>query len=105
MSDVKHEWRREGATIYQLQNWTTEKGREIVINRWLAHLIPGRGTTPKEVEKVATLMQAAQDMLAALKRGLSALEVAVEAGGGNPETHECCCQMRQAIAKAEGRQS
>ncbi len=52
--------------------------------------------------KHCALHAAAPDLLAACKRGLAALTVAVEVGGGDPAEHECCRQMGLAIAKAEG---
>jgi len=51
----------------------------------------------------AHLIVAAPDLFKAARNALSMLSIAVEVGGGDPETHSGCVDLRKAIAKAEGR--
>ncbi len=88
--------------------WKVKQGTDVTEDRakepctvakcWSSTFSPPR----EEAAANARLIAAAPDLLAACKRGLAALTVAVEVGGGDPAEHECCRQMGLAIAKAEG---
>ncbi|MGB1214863.1 MAG: hypothetical protein ACPG4X_15965 [Pikeienuella sp.] len=63
---------------------------------------PEREARDIEGDANAHLIAAAPELYEALARGLRLLSVAVAQAGGNPETHDCCVEMRAALAKARG---
>jgi hypothetical protein len=90
-------WERDGATVYVL---TTEG-----VNAWWAAVQStgrvARGeASPAECARIATLMQAAPEMLTQLREIL----IDAEEGRGPLALEQIARRARLAIAKAEGRE-
>lgn len=71
MSEGKHTpgpWLRTGQTIYALIHDGWRLGEEQFRNWFTAHVQPDRECSKEEAEKIARLIAAAPDMLAALER-------------------------------------
>lgn len=64
------------------------------------------GLMIRERDQKITRLEADVDRLEkACANGLNALACAVESGGGNPETHYTCVEMRDALRAARGEEA
>lgn len=97
-------WERDGRTIYKLEHARWHKGESIQRNRFDARVQGHHECPPEEVEAVAQLMQAAPDMLAALRKVVALCEnIHPENDFDSANLLDATDAATDAIAKATGK--
>jgi hypothetical protein len=64
---TKAQWQHEGTTVYALEFDSWNRGKEVMCNRFSAHVQGYRDTPQAELEANARLMAAAPELLEALQ--------------------------------------